>query len=237
MSDEEQMNRFREWWQENGMSLLVAVGVAVAAIIGWNTYSAQRQQTAEAGTAAYAEYVDAGTGEEKSAIAQRIRTDFDSTSYHALVALAEAKEAVEAGDLPAAEGKLLEAKTAAPDSLLKDLASLRLAKVQQALGNSEVALKTLQSIRNAGYRAWALELTGDIYFAEGDVEQAYQAYSSAIETLGAEAEDRTLLQIKRDNTAPSNGQFTARAQPLEQALREARETLESEGSADGDSAQ
>ena len=65
LSDEEQMNRFNEWWNEHGTSLLIAVGISVAAIVGWNVYSDQRQQTIEAGTAVYAEYVDA-TEERKS---------------------------------------------------------------------------------------------------------------------------------------------------------------------------
>ena len=59
ISDEEQMNRFNEWWKEHGTSLLIAVGVSIAAIVGWTVYSDQRQQTIEAGTAVYAEYVDA----------------------------------------------------------------------------------------------------------------------------------------------------------------------------------
>ena len=69
MSDEEQMNRFGEWWKDNGTSLLIAVGLAVAAIIGWNVYSSEQQQTMEAGTAVYADYVDASDEEQKSALA------------------------------------------------------------------------------------------------------------------------------------------------------------------------
>ena len=39
ISDEEQMNRFNEWWKEHGTSLLIAVGVSIAAIVGWTVYS------------------------------------------------------------------------------------------------------------------------------------------------------------------------------------------------------
>jgi predicted negative regulator of RcsB-dependent stress response len=231
MSDEEQMNRFSEWWKDNGTSLLIAVGVAIASIIGWNVYSSQQQQTSEAGTAAYAEYMGASDEAQKSAAAARIRAEFANSSFHALVALADAKTAVSQGDFAAAESALIEAQNAAPDAMLKDLASLRLAKVQYGLGNADAALKSLQSIRNPGYRPWALELTGDIYLSEGQTEQAYEAYSSAIEAAGDEA-DRPLLEIKRNNAAPADGQFTVFAEPLDQALKEARETLNA-GSASG----
>jgi predicted negative regulator of RcsB-dependent stress response len=231
MSDEEQMNRFGEWWKDNGTSLLIAVGVAVATIIGWNAYSSQRQQASEAGTAAYAEYMDAQEEAQRSALAAQIRSEFANSSFHALVALEDAKAAVTQGDLAAAETALMEAQSAAPDVMLKDLASLRLAKVQYGLGNPDSALEALQSIRNPGYRPWALELTGDIYFAEGNTEQAYEAYSRAIDDLG-DAPGRPLLEIKRDNAAPADGQFSVFAEPLGQALKEARQTLDSAEASD-----
>jgi predicted negative regulator of RcsB-dependent stress response len=231
MSDEEQMNRFGEWWKDNGTSLLIAVGLAVTTIVGWNVYSSQQQQTMEAGTAVYAEYADATDEEQKSALAARIRAEFANSSFHALVALADAKTAVSQGDFAAAESALMEAQSAAPDDMLKDLASLRLAKVQYGLGNPDSALNALQSIRNPGYRPWALELIGDIYLAEGQTEQAFEAYSSAIEALGDEPA-RPLLEIKRDNAAPADGQFSVFAEPLDQALKEARETLDADTDAD-----
>ena len=233
LSDEEQMNRFNEWWNEHGTSLLIAVGISVAAIVGWNVYSDQRQQTIEAGTAVYAEYVDATEEAEKQALAHRIKTEFSGSSFDVLVAFAEAKKAAGTGDLTSAAAALQQAREAAPDALLADMASLRLAKIQYALGEADSALQSLQSIRNEGYQAWALELTGDIYLAEGNTEQAYAAYTSALESLGGQT--RPLLEIKRDNAAPADGQFSVFAQPLQQALQDARKTLAADEASDSTS--
>ena len=229
ISDEEQMNRFSEWWNEHGTSLLIAVGLAIASIFGWNFYSDNRQQNIEASTALYAEYVDAAA-EAKAAIAQQIKTEFPGTSVHSLVALDEAKKAADDANLAAATQALVEARDAAPDALLAELAMIRLAKVQYAQGNAEEALQTLQGIRNPGYQSWALELTGDIYLAEGNSEQAYAAYTSALDSLEGDA-NRPLLEIKRDNAAPADGEFTVFSQPLNQALKRARETLATDESA------
>ena len=229
ISDEEQMNRFSEWWNEHGTSLLIAVGLTIASIVGWNFYSDNRQQNIEASTALYAEYVDAAA-EAKAAIAQQIKTEFPGTSVHSLVALDEAKKAADDANLAAATQALVEARDAAPDALLAELAMIRLAKVQYAQGNAEEALQTLQGIRNQGYQSWALELTGDIYLAEGNSEQAYAAYTSALDSLEGDA-NRPLLEIKRDNAAPADGEFTVFSQPLNQALKRARETLATDESA------
>ena len=229
ISDEEQMNRFSEWWNEHGTSLLIAVGLAIASIAGWNFYSTNRQQNLEASTALYAEYVDAAA-EAKAAIAQQIKTEFPGTSVHSLVALDEAKKAADDENLAAAIQALVEARDAAPDALLAELAMIRLAKIQYAQGNAEEALQTLQGIRNPGYQSWALELTGDIYLAEGNSEQAYAAYTSALDSLEGDA-NRPLLEIKRDNAAPADGEFTVFSQPLNQALKRARETLATDESA------
>lgn len=229
ISDEEQMNRFSEWWNEHGTSLLIAVGLAIASIVGWNFYSDNRQQNIEASTALYAEYVDAAA-EAKAAIAQRIKAEFPGTSVHSLVALDEAKKAADDENLDAAIQALVEARDAAPDALLAELAMIRLAKVQYAQGNAAKALQTLQGIRNLGYQSWALELTGDIYLAEGNTEQAFAAYTSALDSLKGDT-NRPLLEIKRDNAAPADGEFTVFSQPLNQALKRARETLATDESA------
>ena len=234
ISDEEQMNRFSEWWNEHGASLLIAVGLAIASIVGWNFYSDNRQQNIEASTALYAEYVDAAA-EAKAAIAQRIKAEFPGTSVHSLVALDEAKKAADDENLDAAIQALVEARDAAPDALLAELAMIRLAKVQYAQGNAAKALQTLQGIRNLGYQSWALELTGDIYLAEGNTEQAFAAYTSALDSLKSDA-NRPLLEIKRDNAAPADGEFTVFSQPLNQALKRARETLATDESAPEESA-
>jgi predicted negative regulator of RcsB-dependent stress response len=227
ISDEEQINRFNEWWQANGTVLLVAAGVAIAAIVGWNIYADQRQQSIEAGTAVYAEYAEAEDPDARQMLAERIKSEFPNTSFAALVALAEAKAAVDSGDLGAAQTALNTAKNAAPDALLSELASLRLAKVEYAMGDTAQALQTLQGVRSAGYESWALELSGDIYLAEGDSENAFAAYSRALENAD-EGANRPLLEIKRDNTAPANGEFSPFVVPLDQALQEARETLASD---------
>ncbi|MBT3696369.1 MAG: tetratricopeptide repeat protein [Gammaproteobacteria bacterium] len=230
LSDEEQISRFKSWWGENGASLVIGVAVAVAVIVGWRFYDSANQASMEQGSKAYAEYKDAAQG-ERQALADKIKDEFAGTSYHAMVAMGQASDASEAGDLQGALTFLEEAMDAAGTTVLGDLARLRLAKVQFGLDRKEAALATLSAISNDGYRSWALESQGDIYFAMGDVEQAHSAYSGAAEAL-KEGDQRPLLSIKVENTAPFNGEYVEFTSELDQALEAAETSLAQDSDAE-----
>ena len=223
LSDEEQISRFKSWWGENGASLVIGVAVAAAVIVGWRFYNSANQASMEQGSKAYAEYKDAGES-ERQALADKIKDEFAATSYHALVSMGQASGASEVGDLEGALTLLEDAIDAAGNTVLGDLARLRLAKVQFGLDSKEAALATLSAISNDGYRSWALESQGDIYFAMGDVERAHGAYSGAAESL-QKGDQRPFLSIKVENTAPFNGEYVEFTSELDKALEAAETSL------------
>ena len=132
--------------------------------------------------------------------------------------------ATEEARLEDAEQLLTAATTVVSNPLLADLARIRLARVLQGLNRSEEALATLAQVKNPGYRSWALEVQGDILLATDRVAEAHAAYTAATEDLTA-GEERPILKIKLDNTAPSNGEYVAFQDTLEDALRKAEQTL------------
>tara|TARA_X000000950_G_scaffold257534_2_gene324129 strand:+ start:3117 stop:3884 length:768 start_codon:yes stop_codon:yes gene_type:complete len=226
LSDEEQLGRIRGWWNEYGIKVALVVGLVIVAAGIWKVVSDGRVAAAQEGSAAYALYLD-GTAESKLAQAQLIREEFAGSTFHVMVALDEAAAAVTAGDASSAEILLQEALTAARGSMLADLVQLRLAKVQYALGRGDEALAALQRVTAPGYLPLALELRGDMLFAEGSLEQAHATYQAAIDAL-PEGEARPLLQIKMENSAPLGDQYAEFTQPLDAALKKAAETLAEE---------
>ena len=113
---------------------------------------------------------------------------------------------------------------AADGSLLEDLAQIRLAKIQVGLDNGDEALATLNKVRREGYRAWAMEVKGDIHLAQDEVELAHLAYQAAMQSLQSE-DRRPLLEIKVATTAAYEGEYVPFVKPLEEALRRAQDTL------------
>ena len=223
LSDEEQAARLRSWWVTNGINVAIAVVLALGGFFAYQYYSSSKQQAAEASTAAFMAYREAEDG-EREALGDRLIEQFPGTAQHALVLLRRSALATEEARLEDAEQLLTAATTVVSNPLLADLARIRLARVLQGLNRSEEALATLAQVKNPGYRSWALEVQGDILLATDRVAEAHAAYTAATEDLIA-GEERPILKIKLDNTAPSNGEYVAFQDTLEDALRKAEQTL------------
>ena len=222
LTDEEQAERLKRWWNENGNSVLGSLLVFVVGLFGWNYYGSYRDDIAQDGSKAYRAYLES---EERAPEAKRVLDEFAGSSFQVLVLLDQAKEKISDNDIASAELLLSEAVEAGAGLLLTDMASIRLAKIQQQLGKSDEALRTLNKVKNEGYLAWALELKGDIHMSLGEIKSAHESYLAATSALGEEGESRPLLKIKMGNAAPFNGNYVLLENELSQAVRKAKEIL------------
>ncbi len=224
LDEEEQIARMKSWWDVNGNSVITGVVVAVVGIVGWNWYGSYDEERGYEAARAYQSYLDAGDVDRDGALAA-LAAEHEGTAYHTFALLSEARTATDAGDLEAARDALEAAVASADDALLQDLARVRLARMQQALGTSDEALTTLSQVRSEGYRAWVLEVQGDIHAARGDVESAHAAYDGAVAALRP-GDERPLLSMKLENTAPFDDAFVPMTGGLKEVLDRALETLE-----------
>ncbi len=228
LSDEEQVERLKSWWSENGTFLVVSLVVVIFGISGWNYYGSYQDEVGELSSQAYRDFLEL-EAEERSDAAQKLTREFGGSTVHVLMLLDQAKEKVLGNDISGAEGLLSEAVDVSNNAMLLDMSRIRLAKVRHQLKKSKEALETLQKVKSKGYLSWALELKGDIHVDLGEPEFAYQSYEAAFKELG-EGIDRPLLKLKLDNSAPFNGQFVLPERSLSQAVKEAEELLSSKDS-------
>lgn len=202
LTDEEQLDKLKSWWQENGVTLVIAVVVSVAGITGWNWYGGQVDERVARSSDLYAEYLDA-EGAERVSIGETLVTEFPGSAYHSLMLLGRAQERMTEED---AEGALLlleDALLQTSDDKLADLVRVRLARVLQELDRSEDALKILGSVKSMGLRSVVQELKGDIHMVRGERAQAHEAYSAALKEAG-EGSQSPLLEMKVADTADTN---------------------------------
>ncbi len=202
LTDEEQLEKLKTWWQENSMMLVVGLVVAVAGIAGWSWYSDFRDEQVAQASDLYIEYL-AAEGTERATIADTLVSKFPGSTYHALILLRMAEERMVEEDAEGARVLLADALQQAPDEKLADLVRVRLARVLQELDRSDEALQTLASVKSLGLRSVVQELKGDIHMVRGERDLAHEAYGAALSEAGAGSQ-RPLLELKVADTADSD---------------------------------
>ncbi len=199
-SEEEQLDRLRNWWEKNGTAIIVSVVLMIGGLAGWRWYDAATSAELEAASDLYAAFL-AADEDARPALAATLEAEFGATSYATFVLLHRAKEAADADELDTAIATLRQVADDGAQPLLRDIARLRLARLLQEQDDSEAALAALTAVEHRGFRVSVLELKGDIHWATGDRALAHEAYVAALAEVG-EGNARPILQFKADDTAP-----------------------------------
>ena len=201
LSDEERVERLRNWWSRHGLALVAGIVVAVCGVLGWRWYQDYRQDQAEGASRDYSAYLTARAMGNASELAANLADAREGTAYHVFALLHEARDAVDSEDWERAAALLSASADYAEDDVLRDLAALRLAKVQRQLGEPDEALEILAGVLSPGFGVEVAELTGDILWQKGDNAGAREAYRSALE-LAPDA-GQVLLELKLATVVPA----------------------------------
>lgn len=201
-SDEEQIERLRDWWSEHGRTVIAGVMLGVAGLAGWQGWTAWQDNRATSAAAAFAQLEQMATSGEGNVVerAQAVATAHDGTSYTALAWLLGASAAVEKNDLDTAAAYLEQARASAGTAQLVATVDLRLARVLWAEGKPQEALDRLAE-PPAGFEGLFAELRGDVLADRGDLVAARKAYEQA-----AANSSNGLLQMKLDSLPAVGGE-------------------------------
>lgn len=180
MQDEADLEALKRWWDENGKGIIAAVVVAVSGTVGWNWYQGASVAKTEAASDLYATMlaiqVEGGDTETLVALSAQLKAEHSGSNYARFGAMLEARVAVEANDLDAAESALRWALAAGDTrSDIGQLIQLRLARVIAAQGKETEALAILSQGSEAYPVAYA-QARGDIHLAAGRADDALAAY-------------------------------------------------------------
>lgn len=200
-SEDQQIQAIKKWWKENGASLLLGLGIGVAALLGWREYLAyQTDHSAEASDLYQAVQTQVASNrldDEHIRKADTIRNEYADTPYAALVSLAQAKHAYENGDPESAIMHLRWAIDNSAEVDVKNVAVLRLARLLIAQKKYDEAESILNSEHPPAFTAAYEELKGDLFVARGQIAQARMAYDKAI-SASEGSPDRWLLLKRQD---------------------------------------
>lgn len=209
-TEEEQIEAIKKWWQENGKQTVLALVVVLGGWFGYQGYQGQQQAAGEAASVVYQEVLTLQNSESeedkgrRAVLLDQLQKEYGSTVYAQFASLFKAKDAVDAGDLEAAAAELKSVKDNASDEALRQLATIRLARVYTAQEKPDKALSLLAADNTTAFSAEYFEAKGDALLAKGDQAGARDAYSEAVVEAQRIGANNPILKMKLDDLAVAN---------------------------------
>lgn len=197
LSDDDQSERIKTWWKENGTSVIAGAVLGIAVIVGVNYWRVYKAEQAEAAATLYDQLLEGGGGETADA-GRTLIDEYPGTPYSGKAALFLAKAAFENDDPDQAAEHLEWAMTEAPDPADRRVARLRLARLALSRGNTDQASELLAGMQSGGYESEYRELLGDIAMARNDPATARNEYQAALDALPEQSGFADMLKRKLD---------------------------------------
>ncbi|MDF9393661.1 MULTISPECIES: YfgM family protein [Methylococcus] len=197
LTEEERLEALKRWWKANANSIVWGVALGIAVIVGWGAWKRSQEEKALLGGTLYQQLLDAVANKQTEAaiqLGERIDQQFPGSAYATYGKLFLVRLKVEADDLAGAKTLLQQLIASAKDEKILQIARLRLAEIQLGLGETEEALRRVESLTGGTPEFAALreELKGDIYLALNRPEEARAAYLKA----RREGQPSPLLELK-----------------------------------------
>lgn len=194
-TEEQQVEAIKGFWKENGTAIIVGVGIALAGLFGWQQYNEMAIEGKETQSMAFQTALEGIDSEEGLSKASAFAKENTDSGYAILTSLVAAQKAVENKDFDAAKMHLSMAVSNSPSVAIADLAKVRLARVENQLGDTAGALATLDSVASASFSDQVQEIKGDIYLAMKEFDKAKVAYDLVL----AEQPDNRIVEMKLSN--------------------------------------
>ena len=197
-TEEQQVEAIKRFWKENGTALIAGAVLGLGGLYGWRYYNDSQIESKEQASIAYEKVSTELVQDEKGFSQASVYLDEHSdTGYAMLMALEMAQQAVEREDFSEAVKRLEFVANNTSMAAVKSVAQLRLARVQLALGEFDVAIASAEKVTDEAFKSQSQEIKGDVYQAQQLFDKARAAYSAALES----GERDQILKMKLDNLA------------------------------------
>jgi len=197
-TDEEQIETLKNWWKDNGTSLLAGVLVVMALLFGVRQWESSQNATSSQASDLYQQLaqmavanVGVAVSEDDLLAAQgvysQLKDQYASSIYTRFAALVMAKFHADEGALDEAAVELQWVLDNPGLGLMQNadeelfiVARQRLARVKLGLGDAQAALDLLRSGDSSSFVASYADTEGDALLQLGDIEGAKAAYQKAL---------------------------------------------------------
>ena len=208
---EQELEALKQWWNENGRTLMVGVVLGLGGVFGWTTYQGKLEADAEALSIIYQQVVDAASEDQHEAVRAQATSIMESSpesGYASLGALLAAKSAYQQKDLDGAKNYLFWIVQNAGQSNVRDVARIRLARILVEEKLFDEVESNLNAVENQTFSPTVNEIRGDMRLIQGDVAGAREAYESTLNSDNVSGATRTRVQMKLDDLGIADDERT-----------------------------
>ncbi|PJD95681.1 MAG: hypothetical protein CK426_03905 [Legionella sp.] len=204
MTEEEQLEAIKKWWNKHGNKILTIVSVVLLCIAGYRYFYWHQQKMSQQASTVYENMmVSYSRHNFKSvrAYANELIKDYGHTVYADAAHMTLAKVFIEKEKINRAKKELYAVSEKAHMPQLKQIAKIRLARiltVEKEYGN---ALKELNAMNDPAYLSVINELKGDVYSATGEFDNAIKAYRMAMSEAKNNGMGNSFLEMKSNELA------------------------------------
>lgn len=201
LSEEEQVEALKKWWQENGRSVVGGVVIGLGVVFGWQAWVKYQQSIANAASVQFEQLNQSITGdalEPAEKQAELLISEYTRTPYALFAALALARVKLQQQDSNGALEQLRWVVDQSDESSIRQIARLRMARILIDSGDAEAAAAVIEKAEDDAYAGEFAMLGGDVALARGDRAAAYAAYKKALASKPGSA---ALVEMKMDDLA------------------------------------
>lgn len=221
LTDQQKAESIKSWMRQNGLSIVLGLGLGIGGLLGWNQWQSYSERQAEEASALYEtllQSVRASQLEQAESGLAALVADYESSPYTDQARLAMARLYLDQGKPEPAAGMLREVASTAALPEIRNIGRLRLARVLIYQEKYDEALKTVADPGSEAYSPAFHDVRGDIYFAMGKLEEARSEYEQALNSdVSARLIERNYVQAKLDDLG---GAATELAPPAVEATPE-----------------
>jgi len=206
-TEEEQIAAIKNWWNNNGNTLLIGIGLALIIVFGWKAYQNSVVESKTEASMLYQQMISAATttdlsvpeeGSTVSYLAKELKNKFSDSEYAIYAAMFIAKENVADAKYDEAKNEFNWILDNTEDQRIVHIVNGRLARIYSIQGDNKTAL-TLLTATDPAFEASYQEIIGDIKIRSSEKQAAIDAYTKAYQLIKSNPQALPLLAVKLSN--------------------------------------
>ena len=204
MTEEEQLESIKKWWQRNGNIVTICLSVVLLCVAGYRYMHWHQDKITQQASITYERMMMEFSNHNNKAVrsyANELIKDYDKSVYADVAHLTLAKLYIAKDNLDKAKSELQFVAEKSKMTSLKQIAKIRIARILAADKAYSDALKELSSVEDKVYLPVINELKGDIYGATGQFQEAISSYRLAIDEVKNNGMGNLFLEMKTNELA------------------------------------